>query len=100
MNVLQANEARTTRGAQDFLGELSRRSVWATWLQLVPAIALVVIGYLRLRVLGPYAAPRLFGITATGDVAWSDILSIFGRDTMAGHPFPYTTGHSFEYPVV
>lgn len=67
---------------------------------LLAALALVIVGFLRLRGLAPFAPQQTFGTVATGNLAWSDIISIYGRDTMAGHPFPYTTGHSFEYPVL
>jgi len=67
---------------------------------LLGAVVLVIVGFLRLRGLAPFAAQQTFGTVATGNLAWSDIISIYGRGTMAGHPFPYTTGHSFEYPVL
>ncbi|MDB5075344.1 MAG: integral rane protein-like protein [Chloroflexi bacterium] len=100
MSIVQANDARVAAPTRLPSDGLQLRAVLLTWLPLAPAIALLVIGYLRLRVLGPFAPQQLFGTAATGNVAWSDIISIYGRDTMAGHPFPYSPGHSFEYPVL
>lgn len=69
------------------------------WAPLLPAALLMVWGFLRLQV----AAPTPGGVyqqAATTHLAWSDIISIYGRGYFAGHPFPYTTNHSFEYPVL
>ena len=72
----------------------------ARWLPLVAAAALMLWGFLRLHPTAPFAAQQLYQAAATGRLAWSDIISIYGRDYMAGHPFPYTAQGLFEYPVL
>jgi uncharacterized membrane protein len=100
VSVLQVDDGLVAaRVRPPFAGSHPRTGLLA-WLPLAPAVVLLVIGFLRLRVLGPFASQHVFGTIATGNIAWSDIISIFGRDTMVGHPFPYTPGHEFEYPVL
>jgi uncharacterized membrane protein len=72
----------------------------AWWLPLVAAAALMLWGFFRLQATAPYAAQQLYQAASTGRLAWSDIISIYGRDYMAGHPFPYTSTGLFEYPVL
>jgi len=72
----------------------------AWWLPLVAAAALMLWGFLRLHPTAPFAGQRFYQAAATGRLAWSDIISIYGRDNMAGHPFPYTSQGLFEYPVL
>ena len=69
------------------------------WAPLVPAALLMVWGFLRLRI-GALTPGSGYQLVATTHLAWSDIISIYGRDYFAGHPFPYTTNHPFEYPVL
>jgi uncharacterized membrane protein len=70
------------------------------WLPLVPAALLMLWGFVRLQAAAPYAYQALYEPAATTRLAWSDIISIYGRDYMAHHPFPYTPTGRFEYPVL
>src|SRR5260370_4992444 len=66
----------------------------AWWLPFVAAAALMLWGFIRLQASAPYAAEQLYQAAATGRLAWSDIISIYGRGYIAGHPLPYTSnGH-------
>jgi hypothetical protein len=75
---------------------ISRR--W--WLPLIPAAILMLIGFIRLEPGAASANPSLYEAAGTARLAWSDIISFYGRTDLAHHAFPYTTGHSFEYPVL
>lgn len=70
------------------------------WLPFVPAVLLMLWGFVRLQAEAPSAAAALYLNAATTHLAWSDIISIYGRDYMRSHPFPYTLHGSFEYPVL
>jgi hypothetical protein len=70
------------------------------WLPFVIAAALMLYGYLRLLPAATSAGETIYPTVASGNVAWSDIISIYGRSDLAGHPLPYVHGHSLEYPVL
>ena len=70
------------------------------WLPLVPAALLMLWGFVRLQATAPSAFQSLYETASTTRLAWSDIISIYGRDYMASHPFPYTDHGLFEYPVL
>jgi uncharacterized membrane protein len=92
--------ARPTTSVTD---SLRQRLTWLLaqwWLPFVPAALLMLWGYLRLQASAPSAAGSLYLNAATTNLAWSDIISIYGRDYMAHHPFPFTPTGSFEYPVL
>lgn len=70
------------------------------WLPLVPAALLMLIGFARLHSALHAVPAHQYDIVASGNLAWSDIASIYGRDDLSGHAFPYIHGHSLEYPVL
>lgn len=70
------------------------------WLPLLIAAALMLWGFVRLQAGASHAGGSDYLPHATRVLAWSDIISIYGRPYMASHPMPYTSTGLFEYPVL